>query len=68
MPTTYLYRKTNETLDELPGNTGLSPTSLVWSLTDEASITFADALTSGDKDALDDYMSVHGYVFISQLP
>ncbi len=66
--TTYLYQKTNETLDELEGNTGLAPTSKVWSLTDQATVIFPDVLSSGDKATLDDYMLTHGYAFVSQVP
>ena len=66
--TTYLYQKTNKTLDELEGNTGLAPTSKVWSLSDQATIVFPDVLSAPDLATLDDYMLTHGYVFVSKTP
>lgn len=63
--TTYLYQKTNDALDELSESTGLSPTSSIWSQTDQVTLVFPNVLNEADKTTLDDYLLNHGYGFVS---
>lgn len=68
IPTTYLYQKRNEAVDDLRANTGLNPLSIVDNTVGQLSVPFGDILPPGDKQTLDDFMDTRGYNFVSQAP